>query len=950
MRQIRKLLLILIFFLSLYTQLFAGNTGKIAGKIIDGQVGEPLVGANVIIVGTNLGAATGEDGYYYILQVPPGIYEMKVIYIGYKTVTVKGIRVNVDLTTIIDIDLETQAIEGQEVTVIAQQKVIQHDVTSTRKTTSREDIDRIPGLESTSDVFKLRGGTFMDQIPQKLEIGGTAVHVRDESLKDIHVRGGRGGEILYMVDGMPVTHPIYGGRNVLDLNLDDVQEIELLTGAFTAEYGQAQSGVVNITTRSGSDKFKGGFQIKTDETGNFADTYNEFYSSAYIEGPEPFTKYILPKIGLNIPGRLYYFLSGNTTLTNTAYNNHRERDDLSFLGFHFPEKQNNTSNLNGKLDYRFTNKFKLTFSYHGNYLKWSDFDWTWKNFPDHMATSFRNTNNYTLKINHTLSKSTYYTLSFGHLDLRKKTSLDGQKPYDFWSFYSDSTDTIGNDFKSWKAQYPGQDPYRVVSNINAPVLDEFIHFYDGTGYQCPWIDENANSTICKAEITSQITNEHLIKTGVDVKYDDIHFVNIADGGIKKSDYGKYVYPDPNQPVIDSMPPVPSGPFKEFGQTRWIFDAYPVTGSLYLQDKHEKKGYGLIINTGLRIDWFMLGSTVLNKSWKQQWENATGLAADWKNLKYKISPRFGISFPISENTVIFFSYGHFTQLPELHYFYRDPHTGGVTGNPHLDFEQTILYEFGFTHRLSKNWVIDIKNYSKDISDQVGFTSLLAARGLAVEIPDNKSYQRAKGLEFELRKIYSNHTSGDVTYTIQWANGYSSSAFDDYIRSQNDLPYPIRERRVGYDIRHQIIFSGTLESPGHDPMNLFGITLPQNWQLTILSRFSSGSPYTPYTSDIREQQKLENTSERPFTTMTDMKFNKNFNFGNTVVSFYIDVFNIFDQYNVTGSGFNTETGKPYRYGDLINGSNMLYDWNTMYSMLSPFQFSNGRHAKIGIRVTW
>ncbi|MBU1064600.1 carboxypeptidase-like regulatory domain-containing protein, partial [bacterium] len=128
MRQVRKLLLILIFFLSLCTQLFAGNTGKIAGKIIDGQAGEPLVGANVIIVGTNLGAASGEDGYYYILQVPPGIYEMKVIYIGCKTVTVKGIRVNVDLTTRIDIDLETQAIEGQEVTVIAQQKVIQHDV------------------------------------------------------------------------------------------------------------------------------------------------------------------------------------------------------------------------------------------------------------------------------------------------------------------------------------------------------------------------------------------------------------------------------------------------------------------------------------------------------------------------------------------------------------------------------------------------------------------------------------------------------------------------------------------------------------------------------------------------------------------------------------------------------------------------------------------------------
>ncbi|MCK4296191.1 MAG: carboxypeptidase-like regulatory domain-containing protein, partial [Candidatus Marinimicrobia bacterium] len=132
-RQNRKILLILIFFLSLSIQLFAGNTGKIAGIITDKQSGETLIGANIILVGTNLGAATGEDGSYYILQVPPGTYEMKVSYIGYKTVTVKNVRVNVDLTTKIDVATESQAIAGQEVLVIAQQKVIQHDVTSTRK-------------------------------------------------------------------------------------------------------------------------------------------------------------------------------------------------------------------------------------------------------------------------------------------------------------------------------------------------------------------------------------------------------------------------------------------------------------------------------------------------------------------------------------------------------------------------------------------------------------------------------------------------------------------------------------------------------------------------------------------------------------------------------------------------------------------------------------------------
>jgi outer membrane receptor protein involved in Fe transport len=289
LKAIQSLPKIIILLLIGSFMLRAGNTGKIAGVAKDKQSGEPLIGANILVKGTNLGAATDQDGYFFILQVPPGAYDIEASYIGYHTITVTNIRVNVDLTTRVNIEMESQAIEGPTIIVEAEQSLIQKDITSTRRTTTREEILTTPGLEQTMDVFKLQGGTFLNPGGQSIPGGETGnLEVRDESLQDVHVRGGRGGEILYMVDGVPVTHPIYGGRNVLNLNLVDVEQVELLTGAFNAEYGQAQSGVVNITTRTGSDRFTGGIEYKTDEL--VGESFNNQYTSFYLGGPEPITQ------------------------------------------------------------------------------------------------------------------------------------------------------------------------------------------------------------------------------------------------------------------------------------------------------------------------------------------------------------------------------------------------------------------------------------------------------------------------------------------------------------------------------------------------------------------------------------------------------------------------------------------------------------------------------------
>ncbi|MEJ2634036.1 MAG: TonB-dependent receptor [Calditrichia bacterium] len=935
---------IFLIFLIFSRMLFAGNTGKIAGRVTDKSTGDPLIGVNVVVKGSSLGAATDEEGFYYILQVPPGTYDLECSYIGYHTLTVREVRVKVDLTQRVDIKMESNAIEGPAVEVFAKAPIVQKDVTSTRKVTSREEIAETPGFESTADIFMLQGGAFTSAAPQSIQLeGGAQLQVRDESLKDIHVRGGRGGEILYMVDGVPVTHPIYGGRDVLNLNVVDVQEMELLTGAFNAEYGQAQSGVVNITTRSGGDHYEGGIEYKTSQYDFFNTAYDMQYTSFYLGGPDPISSRLLPGLGIHLPGKLHFFLSGNGTLSNTPYNNSRTRDTFSLFGLNLKEKQDNTGNLNAKIGWNVSNKLNLNLSYHGSWNNWSNFDWLWKNYPDHMADYVRNNQNFIFRINHTLSKSTFYNINFGYLGVKYAGSLNGKNPGDFWRFYKD-----GNvyDYQTYKSLFSGA-PDSIRSTIS-PATTDIYGFVDPLSYDNIWRDDATATYTFKGDITSQIHPEHLVKTGIEMKYNDIQYVDIQDGGVALSNYGKAAFENEQTFVA------PIGPYPEFGQNRWVFNAYPIIGGAYIQDKFEKET--LIINAGARLDWLALGSTVMNNNWKRQWESATGLKADWNWLKLKFSPRFGISFPISEKTVVFFSYGHFNQLPELQYFYRDPYTGGFTGNPHLDFEQTILYEFGFTRQLATDWALDIKSYAKDISKQVETTQLRAALGLPVYLYDNKGYGRARGLEFSLNKRYSHYFSTDLTYTVQWATGYSSSAFDNYIRSLTDFPNPIRERALSWDIRHQVIFQGTIAIPPHRAPKIFGITIPDNWNATVLSRFSTGQPYTPYSLDPVVQQKTENTKIGPSTMVTDLKIKKTFGVGNLGLSVFADILNIFNQRNVQiAYGFNTLTGKPFKYGDLDPQliSNSTYRYIGYYDMLTkldPRQFASGRDIRLGLSINW
>ncbi|NOX38897.1 MAG: TonB-dependent receptor plug domain-containing protein [Calditrichaeota bacterium] len=242
MRYFKLLIVLLSLFLVGY--LFAGTTGKITGLVTDKKTGEPLPGVNIVLEGTNYGAATDVDGVYFILNVPAGTYTLRAIYLGYKTVEVQQVRVMADLTTRIDIQMEEVPLElGEEVVVVAERPLIQKDLTASRTIATSEEIMAIP-FENVEDIVAITPGF----------VAG-------------HARGGRAGEVLYQIDGVTTMDPMF---NTFEADVPEfaVEEVSIITGGFSTEYGNAQSGVINMVIKEGGPEYSGSIRYKTSDFGD----------------------------------------------------------------------------------------------------------------------------------------------------------------------------------------------------------------------------------------------------------------------------------------------------------------------------------------------------------------------------------------------------------------------------------------------------------------------------------------------------------------------------------------------------------------------------------------------------------------------------------------------------------------------------------------------------------
>jgi outer membrane receptor for ferrienterochelin and colicin len=368
-----KQFLLLLFLLQALT--FGGITGKLVGVVRDKSTGDPIPGANVVLEGTTLGAVTGMDGRFIIINIPPKVYNVKVSFIGYESEVIEKVQITVDQTTQLPVSLSSKSVQVGEVIVTAKPSMIHKDLTSTISVVSRDEIEALP-VASFTDLLALQAGV----------VG---------SGSDLHIRGGRSNEVAYMIDGMLVEDPLLGGL-ATNIGKDAIQEMSLLSGTFNAEYGNALSGVVNLVTRDGSDDYSGKIEAKTSEFGiPEYKRLHENISTASFSGPL-FTN------------KLRFFLSG-------------EQNNVgSYLPFGYDQEQTVFSKITSTL----IPDMKIVLSNRGSKGAYQNYSNTFKYIPDQYLRCRTDSWQSTLSLTHTISTRFFYDFRLSYFNQGYYSGID----------------------------------------------------------------------------------------------------------------------------------------------------------------------------------------------------------------------------------------------------------------------------------------------------------------------------------------------------------------------------------------------------------------------------------------------------------------------------------------------------------------------------------------------
>ncbi len=858
----RKLLLFQLLIL-LPALALAGITGKIRGRITEVATGDPLPYGQVMIVGTGMGAVADLDGFYYILNIPPGTYSVRAMMMGYHTLTKENVKVTMDQTEEVDFAFTLKTIDLQDTLEVVATKIIEADVTCSKKTLTRETIEAMP----------IR--TFQEAIAS-----GTGVVV-DPNMGEIHMRGGRGGEVLYMVDGLAIRDVLVGGGFGMRMGNNAIEELAMIAGGFNAEYGQAQSGVVNLITREGGSSYTGSINYSTDDLGKRLEefSFNTDRLDASLSGPIP----VIPTT---------FFISGTGEWTDSYIPFDIERPRRLFTeipnkDIYLGNRQLNYYTGNSKFVTKFSPTKRLTFGYRASAATRQNYRHIFKRVPENSYLRKESDYQVSMGWNHTLTSKTFYEIKLAKFMTSYMYNPGGKTP----DFFKNNTAIPPRGNTDEDGFYTHFDQWRV------------------------WHTDSTHIWTAKFDVTSQVTRQHLVKTGLELNYLEISQQEIQ-------------YP---QEEYNGAMPVPEGQaYPDQGVFRDFFYRTPSGGAVYLQDKIETEG--MIVNAGIRFDFWYPGKQV------EVFVDPVLLDTIRTTFKYQLSPRLGISYPITAMTKLYFYYGLFAQVPELQYLYQSSTQGataaGYYGNPNLDAERTTAYEVGVEHALGRNYKVGVTGYFKDMRGLID----MEKRGkepLEGHIFENMDYADVRGVELHLDKGYSRYTSFRGSYTLQWAYGKSSSDRQNYDYDFNNQPIPIRSFPLEWDQRHAIQANLDFRVPAGQHPLLFGLRLPDRWGVNILWQHSSGLPYTP---TDREGNALPgettNSARKPATDVLDLKANKDFSMGFLEYSFILEIKNLFNRKNVRK--VHADTGTPEG------------DWREIE--LDPTNWGPGRNVFFGVALSW
>lgn len=856
--------------------------GIVEGYVYDARTGKGLPGANVFIEGTKFGTSSDIDGSYIIKNIPDGRYSITASMLGYTSKTYK-VSVRGSEPVRLDFYLEERAITlEKEIVVVAKRPLIEKHVSSTIRALSSEELEKM-GAPSIVNILQTQAGV----------VGfGT---------REVHIRGGRTNEIVMMIDGIPVRDPLSGNAFTVYIPSTAVRDYEAILGGFNAEYGGAMSGVIKLDIKEGGDRFKGRFSYSTDHPYVFNYFTTDIFNLS-LEGPF---------IGKTLLGKSTFFLNlyGNfsdTYLPHTSnlYSSVIGTDKLS------PREENEISGIlkfgfapggKKKVNLTFTKSIEINqgyFYYRRDYPFAYGFPYRYKNMLSHYPVFTRESNQFILSFSNMINERTLYDLRFSRVFSNLHLDVQGKH----WSEYRERRDDNPPDgfFDSGDAPY--------------------------------WHDHHVESFIVKGDLTYMPRAIHEIKTGFSLEYMQAQWIDIQ--------YPWFYSPD------------------GLGLNHDIYRVYTLKGGIYLQDRITFAG--MIGNIGLRYDLWVPGkyledgvrrgiregglAPIVEKEYRR-YLNETSTIPGWSyyHYKYHLSPRIGIAYPVTDVDKFFFSYGHFSQMPDFKYVYsklglRASSSYELVGNPNLKPQVTVAYELGWEHLITQDLKFSLVAYYKDIFN---YPTAKKVPGIPPN-PDywmyfNADYARSVGVELTLDKRFSNNWSGRLELTLSQSKGRSSTEEDLYFVGKEQS---LGEWYLRWDRPYELYLRIEYSVKEGERKKLYFLNLPDDWSVTISASYSAGRRYTPIDS-LGNPGEINSKLGPPWSKV-NLYFSKGFSLKGAKLLLKVDVKNLFNHRNVYY--VNPRTGRAYELGDPLPPRKRPED------MLNPARYREPRNLRVGLEVSF
>lgn len=907
---VRFTLLVVTMCIAALTGVHAQNKpASVKGKVIDKETKEGLLGANIYIKGTNLGASANLDGSYTIQNIKPGEYTFEVSYIGYEKLIQTGVKFTAGEEKELNFEIaESGIVYGGEVVIIGDKPLVDVEQSSSEVKVEAEKIEAAPSRDIQSIVNTQAGVV--------------------NTPSGVHIRGGRTYETGFYIDGVSAQDPLTGTGFGVDLGSNAIDELSVSTGGAGAEFGNSTSGVVNTKTKSGGDRI-GGYASYSRDNFSFNNDWNSVFNHQIGEfnlgGP------LLKKV---TGDRLKFYTSFRMETNDLFIKNPANQLESSWFEGNgwMPSQDNRWSGL-VKLDYKFKPTKTLTFSYLRNINVNQDYNslritnndppftpgyqFDFHLQPDNAATYAHDKNLTMLRWSHSPSSRFAYNVTASRLFATLRADANGRD----WR-----PDNVDQEFEPRSiVEFP-------VTYFNPGSDTAFVNpgpgLFNNNGIATTWHHHYFEEYALKyvGSVYSADAKNRL-QFGYEHKRQNLLWIDIS------------------RPWIGAPISLADGTESQsfrLGESSEIWQASPDNGAFFFEEKYTY--LGLIARVGGRMEYWFPGSFVdesvadpaspirdeIREAYMDQTMGFLG-----RRMKMRFLPKISASFPISQNQVMHFNYNHSMRLPHptqvytgLNPFYTDRSTLSKLGNPNLNPEVNISYEVGLKSQITSNDALSITAYWQDRYDFITYASIevpdVTGRNVSRSVPINSDFVRTRGIEVSYIKRINKWFSGQVSASLARVTGQSASSSEtlkDILNTGNRED--TKEFPMPWDTPYDLKWNMLLRCDNQNGLfNRFRNI--NHFKIYLEGVYRSGRRYTPYVYigeeassgrpiyEINNDPNVQNSLIGKDWFWLDLSFQKWWKLSDNIsIAYKLEITNLLNSQNA--AIINPITGEGYVFGD-------------------------------------